>query len=111
MWATVKAVHHRAFATRARLVVTTCFTQKTSKNTVGGAYRDTEKRNRSRLQKAVVTAAAAAAAVVVAVVVVVFTINRCFHPMTTSAVHPVSVLILRAREIQIMWSQTETEKN
>ena len=48
--------------------------------------------------------------VVVAVVVfVVFTLNRTFYP-TTSAVHPVSVLILHPREIQIMRSQTETEK-
>ena len=43
-------------------------------------------------------------------VCVVFTLNRSFYP-TTSAVHPVSVLILHPREIQIMWSQTvETEK-
>ena len=40
---------------------------------------------------------------------VVFTLNRSFYP-TTSAVPPVSFLILHPREIQIMWSQTETEK-
>ena len=39
------------------------------------------------------------------VVVVVFTLNRSFYP-TTSAVPPVSFLILHPREIQIMWSQT-----
>ena len=39
------------------------------------------------------------------VVVVVFTSNRSFYP-TTSAVHPVSFLILHPREIQTMWSQT-----
>ena len=43
--------------------------------------------------------------IVVDVVVVVFTLNRYFYP-TTLAVHPVSVLILHPREIQIMWSQT-----
>ena len=50
--------------------------------------------------------------VVVVVVIVVFTlINRSFYP-TTSAVHPVSFLILHPREIQIMWSQTvKTEKH
>ena len=36
---------------------------------------------------------------------VVFTSNRSFYP--TTSVHPVSVLILHPREIQIMWSQTE----
>ena len=46
----------------------------------------------------------------VAIVVVVFTLNRAFYP-TSSAVHPVSVLILHPREIQIMWSQTDSEKN
>ena len=46
---------------------------------------------------------------VVVVVVVVFTFNRSFYP-TTSAVPPVSFLILHPREIQILWSQTETEK-
>ena len=45
------------------------------------------------------------------VVVVVFTLNRSFYP-TTSAVPPVSVLILHPREIQFIWSQdSETEKN
>ena len=38
-------------------------------------------------------------------VVVVFTLHRSFYP-TTSAVHPVSVLILHPREMQILWSQT-----
>ena len=42
--------------------------------------------------------------VVVVFVVVVFTLNRSFHP-TTSAVTPVSFLIVHPREIQIMWSQ------
>ena len=41
--------------------------------------------------------------VVVVFVVVVFTLNRSFHP--TSAVTPVSFLIVHPREIQIMWSQ------
>ena len=51
------------------------------------------------------------AAVVDIVIVVVFTLNRSFYP-TTPAVHPVSVLILHPREIQILWSQTvKTEKN
>ena len=37
--------------------------------------------------------------------------NRSFYP-TTSAVHPVSVLILHHREIRILWSQWErTPKN
>ena len=44
----------------------------------------------------------------VAVVVVVFTLNRSFYP--TSAVPPVSVLILYAREIQIVWSLSLWEK-
>ena len=52
--------------------------------------------------------------VVVVVVVVVFTLKRSFYP-TTSAVHPVSFLILHPREIQILWSdsinRSETEKN
>ena len=39
---------------------------------------------------------------------VVFTLNRSFSP--TTSVHPVSVLILHPREIQNLWSQTETEK-
>ena len=42
--------------------------------------------------------------VVVVVVVVAFTLNRSFYP-TTSAVPPVSFLILHPREIQILWSQ------
>ena len=42
--------------------------------------------------------------------IVVFTWNRSFYP-TTSAVPSVSFLILHPRETQIMWSQTETEKN
>ena len=41
-------------------------------------------------------------------VCVVFILNRSFYPSTS--VHPVSVLILHPREIQITWSQTETEK-
>ena len=44
------------------------------------------------------------------VVIVVFTLNRSFYP-TTSAVPPVSFLILDPREIQILWSDSETEKN
>ena len=36
---------------------------------------------------------------------IVFTLNRSFYP-TSSAVHPVSVLRLNPREIQILWSQT-----
>ena len=45
------------------------------------------------------------------VVVVAFTYYRSSYP-TTSAVHPVSVLILHPREMQILWSQTvETERN
>ena len=48
--------------------------------------------------------------VVVVVVVVVFTLNRSFYP-TTSAVPPVSFLILHPREMQIMWSQTVRQKN
>ena len=52
---------------------------------------------------------------VVVVAVVVFTLNRSFYP-TTSAVPPMSYLILHPREIPwyqvlIMWSQTEIEKN
>ena len=46
-------------------------------------------------------------AVVVVVVVFVFTLSRCIYP--TSAVHPVSVLIIHPREILFMWSHTETE--
>ena len=37
----------------------------------------------------------------------VFTLNRSFY--STTSVHPVSVLILHPEEIQIMWSQIETE--
>ena len=44
------------------------------------------------------------------VIVVVFTLNRSFYQRHTSAVHPVSVLILHPRETKILWSQTETEK-
>ena len=52
-----------------------------------------------------------AVVVVVVVVVVVFTLNRSSYP-TTSAVHPVSVLTLRPREIQITWSPAvKAEKN
>ena len=47
--------------------------------------------------------------VVVVVVVVVFTLKRSFYP-TTSAVHPVSFLILHPREIQILWSQTVIQR-
>ena len=36
---------------------------------------------------------------------VVFTLNRSFYPTTSSAVPPVSFLILHPREAQIMWSQ------
>ena len=43
------------------------------------------------------------------VVRVVFTSNRFFY--STTSVDPVSVLILQPREMQIMWSQTETAKN
>ena len=42
------------------------------------------------------------------VVVVVFAFYRSFYP--TSAVHPVSVLILHPREIQILWSGCDGEK-
>ena len=38
---------------------------------------------------------------------VVFTLNRSFY---STSVHPVSVLILHPREIQILWSNCETEK-
>ena len=44
-----------------------------------------------------------------AFVVVVFTLNRSFYP-TTSAVPPVSFLILHPREIQILWSKTVRQK-
>ena len=47
---------------------------------------------------------------VVVVVVVVFKLDRSFYP-TTSAVPPVSFLILHPRETQIMWSDSETEKS
>ena len=43
--------------------------------------------------------------VVVVVVVVGFTLNCSFYP-TTSAVPPVSFLILHPGEIQLLWSQT-----
>ena len=43
------------------------------------------------------------------VVVVVFKLNRSFYP-TTSAVPPVSFLILRPREIQILLSQTVRQR-
>ena len=49
-------------------------------------------------------------AVIVVVVVVVFTLNRSFYP-TTSAVPPVSFLILHPRDTRILWSDSETEKN
>ena len=39
---------------------------------------------------------------------VVFTLNRSFY--STTSVHTVSVLILHPREVQIMWSQTETRE-
>ena len=48
--------------------------------------------------------------VVVVVIVVVFTLNRSFY-RTTSAIPPVSFLILHPREIQILWSDSVTEKN
>ena len=48
--------------------------------------------------------------VVVAAVAVVFTLNRSFYT-PTSAVPPVSFLILHPREIQIMWSQTVRQTN
>ena len=47
--------------------------------------------------------------VVVVVVVDVFTLNRSFYS-TTSAVPPVSFLILHRREIQILWSQTVRQR-
>ena len=42
-------------------------------------------------------------------VCVVFILNRSFYP--TTSVHPVSVLVLHPKEIQNMWSQSETEKS
>ena len=39
---------------------------------------------------------------------VCFTLNRSFYP--TTSVHPVSVLILHAREIQVLWSQTVRQR-
>ena len=45
----------------------------------------------------------------VVTVCVVFTLNRSFY--STTSVHPVSVLTFHPREIQILWSQTETDKN
>ena len=57
----------------------------------------------------VVVVVAVAVAVAVAAVVAVFTLHRYFYP-TTSAVHPVSVLLLLHPmirvEIQILWSQS-----
>ena len=44
------------------------------------------------------------------IVVVVFTLNRYFYP-TTSAVPPVSFLILHHREINYVVTDSETEKN
>ena len=41
-------------------------------------------------------------------VCVVFTLNRSFY--STTSVHPVSLLILHRREIQIMWSQTVRQR-
>ena len=46
----------------------------------------------------------------IVVVVFVFTLNRYFY-RTTSAVPPVSFLILHPREIQILWSQTVRQTN
>ena len=43
------------------------------------------------------------------VVVFVFTLNRAFYP-TTSAVPPVSFLILHTGEIQILWSRWDREE-
>ena len=45
------------------------------------------------------------------VIAVVFTSNRSFYPTTSSAVHPVSVLILHPREIRLVWSQTVKQRN
>ena len=42
------------------------------------------------------------------VVCVVFTLNRSFYP--TTSVHPVSVLIVHPREIEIMWSHTVRQR-
>ena len=47
--------------------------------------------------------------VVVVVVVVVFTLNRSFYP-ATSAVLPVSLLILHPWEIQFLWSQAVRQR-
>ena len=47
--------------------------------------------------------------VVVAADVVVFALNRPFYP-TTSAVTPVSFLILHPREIKILWPQTGRQR-
>ena len=41
---------------------------------------------------------------------VVFALNRSFYP-TTSAVPRECFLILYPREIQMLWSDSETEKN
>ena len=51
----------------------------------------------------VVVVVVAAAAVVV---VVVFALNRSFYPTTSTAVHPVPVLVLHPRATQIRWPQT-----
>ena len=48
--------------------------------------------------------------VVVVVVVVVFTLNRSFYP-TTSAVPPVSSLILHPRDTNSVVTDSETDKN
>ena len=45
----------------------------------------------------------------VVVVVVVFTLHRSFYP-TTSAVHPVSFLILHRRDTNFVVTDSETEK-
>ena len=44
---------------------------------------------------------------IVTAVCFAFTLNGSLY---STSVHPVSVMILHPREIQIMWSQTETEK-
>ena len=46
--------------------------------------------------------------VVVVVVVFVFTLNRSFYP--TSAIPPMSFLILHPRGTQIVWSQTARQR-
>ena len=47
--------------------------------------------------------------VVVVGVVVVFTLNPSFYP-TTSVIHPVSVLIIHPRKIEILLSQTAKQE-